>query len=77
MLAQDPSPEEAVALADVLEKLMRDCRPLDARMLELRLQGYTLAEIAVETQRSEGTVWRVLNRVKQHLEQWYVQGPES
>lgn len=75
-LAQEPAPEEAVALADVLEEVMRGCRPVDCRIIEMRLQGHTLEEIAAQTQRSEVTVWRVLKRVKEQLERWYAQGPE-
>lgn len=75
-LAHDPAPEEAVALADVLEEVMRGCRPLDCRIIEMRLQGHTLEEIAAQTQRSEVTVWRVLKRVRQQLERWYAQGPD-
>lgn len=75
-LAHDPSPEEAVALADVLEEVMRGCRPLDVRIIEMRLQGHTLEEIAAQTQRSEVTVWRVLKRVKEQLERCYAKGPD-
>jgi len=64
----DPSPSEVVALADEMELLMRDLAPQNRRMLELRLRGYTLEEIAVEVQRSERTVRRVMEQVKQTLE---------
>jgi len=67
-LAHEPAPEEAVALADLLEQVLRGCRPLDRQIIELRLQGYTVEEIAAHVQRSERTVWRVLDRIKQDLE---------
>ncbi len=67
-VTRDPSPSEAVALADEMELLMRDLAPHQRRMLELRLRGYTLEEIAVEVQRSERTVRRVMDQVKQTLE---------
>ena len=38
-----------------------------ARMLELRLQGYRIAEIAAETGRSERLVRKVLDGVKDEL----------
>jgi RNA polymerase sigma factor (sigma-70 family) len=68
MLAHDPSPLEALALADEVEHLMRRLRPIQRRILELRLQGYGLDEIATETQRCPRTVSRVLDSVKEHLE---------
>ena len=71
MLAHDPSPVEAVALADELEQFMRQLEPLERRMLELRLQGYNLDEIAAQTQRCRRTVWRVLEEAKQDLQQRY------
>ena len=64
-----PSPLEAAALADELEQLMRGLEPLHRRILELRLQGYNLDEIAAATDRSERTVRRVLERIKEQLEQ--------
>jgi RNA polymerase sigma factor (sigma-70 family) len=67
---REPSPPEALMLTDRVEQLMR---PLDAaqrRMLELRLQGYSLEEIAAAAQCSEATVRRLLDRVKRQLDQW-------
>jgi DNA-directed RNA polymerase specialized sigma24 family protein len=61
--------EAAVALADELERFMGGLEPLHRRMLELRLQGYTLDEIAAATNRSDRTVIRVMERIKQQLEQ--------
>jgi RNA polymerase sigma-70 factor (ECF subfamily) len=66
-LAREPSPAEAVALADELEQVMRQLEPVQRRMVEMRLQGYHLDEIAGDTQRHERTVRRVLKRVEQSL----------
>jgi RNA polymerase sigma factor (sigma-70 family) len=68
MVTGDPSPSEVVALADETELLMRDLAPHQRRMVELRLRGYTLEEIAEEVQRSERTVRRVMEQIKQTLE---------
>lgn len=65
--ASGPSPLETAALADELEQLMNQLEPLHRRMLELRLQGYNLDEIAADTSRSERTVIRVLERIKKQL----------
>jgi len=70
-LAAEPSPEEAAALADEVEHVMRRLDPLRRRMLELRLQGYLLDEIAVETDRSQRTVRRMLEQLKAYLEERY------
>jgi RNA polymerase sigma factor (sigma-70 family) len=67
--ARDPSPVEALALVDELEEAMRGLEPPERRMLELRLHGHSLEEIAEAVQLSRWTVRRVLERVKQHLEQ--------
>lgn len=70
MLAREPSPLEAVALTDELEQLMRRLEPVQRRMLELRLQGYDLNEIAAATRRSQRTVRRVLDGIKSDLEEF-------
>ena len=63
-LGQEPAPEAAVALADELEWIMSRLVPLQRRMVELRLQGDSLDEIAAATGRNEGrTVRRVLKKV--------------
>lgn len=68
MVAREPTPAEAAALADEVEDLMRGLDPLQRRMVELRLQGYSLEEIATTTERSERTVRRVLDQIKERLE---------
>lgn len=67
LATQAPSPMEAVALADEVEQIMRDLKPLYRRILELRLQGYNIDEIAAATQSGERTVRRVLEQVKVQL----------
>jgi RNA polymerase sigma factor (sigma-70 family) len=67
-LAHEPTPEEAAIFADEVESLLR---PLDAehrRIVELRLQGFKLDEIAQEVRRSQRTVRRIMDLVKQRLE---------
>ncbi len=66
-LAHDPSPADAAALDDELEEVLRGLEPRYHRMVVLRLEGYTEAEIAAATERSERTVRRVLDRLKQRL----------
>jgi RNA polymerase sigma-70 factor (ECF subfamily) len=71
LLSNEPGPVEAVALFDELEQLMRGLSPPDRQVFQLRLQGHNLKEIAAETKRGTWTVRRVLNDIKDQLEQWY------
>jgi RNA polymerase sigma-70 factor (ECF subfamily) len=64
---REPSPSEALALTDTLEQVLRGLEPRERRMVELRLQGFSQDEIAADVHRSERTVRRVLDRVKQRL----------
>jgi RNA polymerase sigma factor (sigma-70 family) len=64
---REPTPEEAAALLDTLESLFRGLDPAQRRMVELRLQGFGLDEIAAQVGRSERTVRRLLELVKERL----------
>ena len=74
-LAREPTPLESVVLTDLVEQIMQKLDSLSRRVVELRLQGHTLEEIAAATQFSERTVCRILDEVKQHLEQVGLQQP--
>ncbi len=67
--AHEPTPDEAVALADEMEWLFAELPPLGRRVLELRLQGETLAEIAAEIEHSERTVRRMLTQARDRMTQ--------
>ncbi len=69
VLAQDPSPAEAAALADELAEVMRGLEPAQRKMFELRLQGYSLEEIASDCACSIRTVKRGLSAIRERLEQ--------
>ncbi|MGE3805738.1 MAG: RNA polymerase sigma factor [Gemmataceae bacterium] len=69
MLAREPSPDESAALAELLEQLMTGLDPVHRQIFELRLQGHQCNEIAERTGRSRPTVRRVLDNIKQQLEQ--------
>ena len=70
LLTRAPSPLEAATLAEQLEQVMSRLEPLQRRVLELRLQGYNLEEIAADMNCSQRTVRRLLEVVKQQLAQW-------
>ena len=62
--AREPTPLEALALADEVEQLMRALGPLERQMVEMRLQGYNLDEIRAAAGRTERTVRRTMEQVK-------------
>jgi RNA polymerase sigma-70 factor (ECF subfamily) len=70
-LAADPSPVEALALVELLEQVMCSLEPAERRMLEMRLQGYTLAEVAAAVRCSERTVRRTVAEIKGRLQRLF------
>jgi RNA polymerase sigma factor (sigma-70 family) len=67
VLARTPSPSEAMAVIEELEQALRGLAPHHRQMVELRLQGDHIKEIAEATDRSERLVRRVLDQVKGRL----------
>jgi RNA polymerase sigma-70 factor (ECF subfamily) len=66
-LSREPSVSEAIALAEEVELVMRGIDPMHREMIQLRLQGHFVEEIAAKTNRTQRTVLRVLERFKQKL----------
>lgn len=66
-LAREPMPDEAAALVEELELMMRPLRPQARQVLELKLQGAGVEEIALQIGRTERTVRRVLEQVRDVL----------
>jgi RNA polymerase sigma factor (sigma-70 family) len=62
-----PTPEDAAELAEELEWVLSHLDPFARRVLELRLQGLKLSEIAEATGRSERSVRRSLARIRDLL----------
>lgn len=67
--ASRPAPDwqAAVELADELELIFARLDPFARRVLELRLQGLRLAEIAADTDRAERSVRRALAAIRDLL----------
>lgn len=65
----EPTDEEAVALSDEVAFLMRELEPQQRTMLELRLQGQPIPQIAETVERSERTVRRFLSSFRDSLEE--------
>lgn len=66
--ACQPSPEQALAIAEELEQLMAALPPVKRRILELRPLDYDISEIAADLGRSERTIRRMLDDLKALLE---------
>lgn len=77
LLAQEPSPVAAAMLGDMVEHLMRSLKPHERRVVELRLQGHTLYEIAAHRSCSLATVCRILDKVKERLAEQSAQVPSG
>jgi DNA-directed RNA polymerase specialized sigma24 family protein len=65
--SRGPGPEEAVTLADLVETLLRDLPPEYSRVLEMRLGGLGVSEIAPELGVPRQTVYRMLALLQDRL----------
>lgn len=65
LMSCEPSPEIAATLVDQVEWLIRKLPPLGRQVLELRLLGQRLEEIAAELSCSERTVRRQLDYARE------------
>jgi RNA polymerase sigma-70 factor (ECF subfamily) len=68
LLDREPTPDEATALADLVEQTMRSLDERGRQILTLRLQGCLVEDIAQQVGCAERTVRRVLDFVKSRLE---------
>jgi RNA polymerase sigma factor (sigma-70 family) len=67
LLAQGPTPLEAALLSDELEHIMASLDPRERRILQARLQGCTLDEIAAQVGCGERTVRYFLKEIAQQI----------
>lgn len=65
--AREPTPEEAFALQDQVEEVMRRLSKLQRRVIELRLQGNSVEEISIEAKCSERSVYRAVGLARKYL----------
>lgn len=66
---REPTPDEAVALAETVEELLRSLSGDERGIIELSLQGYTTQEISQQLGRAERSVRRLRERVRKQLQQ--------
>jgi RNA polymerase sigma-70 factor (ECF subfamily) len=64
---REPGPEEAAALVDQIEALLCGLPPLYCHVLDLRLQGHGVSEIAELLRVSRQTIYRALDLLQQRL----------
>src|SRR5262249_7517072 len=64
---RDPTPPEGVMLADLVQRLLEGLDPTERGIMELTLEGYTAREVSERLGRSERSVWRVREGVRERL----------
>jgi len=65
---REPTPDEAMALAETVEDLLRQLQGDERMIVELSLQGYSTQEISQQIGRAERSVRRVREQVRKALE---------
>jgi RNA polymerase sigma-70 factor (ECF subfamily) len=73
-VGREPTPVEAVILAETVEQLFRTVTADERAVLELSLQGYTAPEISQQLGRAERSVRRLRERIRKHLEGLHQEG---
>ncbi|OAI41666.1 hypothetical protein AYO40_02720 [Planctomycetaceae bacterium SCGC AG-212-D15] len=68
-LGREPGPEETAVFVEQFTTLLRGLPDWYARVVELRLQGESVADIASELGVSRQTVYRALDLLRQRLEE--------
>jgi RNA polymerase sigma factor (sigma-70 family) len=73
-IAREPTPEEAAMLNETVDQVLQSLHERERPILVLALQGYSLPEISERIHRTERTVYRVLKRIKEKLEEMRLVG---
>jgi RNA polymerase sigma-70 factor (ECF subfamily) len=66
---REPTPDEAVVLAETVEELLRQLKGDERTIVEMSLQGYSTQEISDQLGRAERSVRRLRERVRKLLEE--------
>ena len=66
-LAREPTPDEVLALGDLVEQLFAGFDPREQQILSLCLQDWTAVEVKAELGCSERTVYRIQERARKRL----------
>jgi RNA polymerase sigma-70 factor (ECF subfamily) len=73
-IAHEPTPEEAAMLNETIEQVLQSLHERERPILVLALQGFSLPEISERIHRTERTVYRVLKRIRDKLEEMRLVG---
>jgi RNA polymerase sigma-70 factor (ECF subfamily) len=68
-VGREPTPDEALALAEAVADLLAGLSGDERDIVELSLQGYSTQEISERLGRAERSVRRIREHVRKHLEQ--------
>lgn len=68
-VATEPTPHDALELIESLDDLLRALDDTQRQIIEMRLAGWHVADIAIRSERTERTVRRVVNLFGKRLEQ--------
>lgn len=66
-MGQAPDPAEAVLLIEAIERLVGGLPPMYCQVLDLRLQGFSAAEIGEQLKVSKRTIYRALELLQERL----------
>jgi RNA polymerase sigma-70 factor (ECF subfamily) len=69
VLDQEPTPEAVNLFLDHLEHLLSRLAPDEQKVLEMRMQGYTVEEIARRLNTYDRKIYRILERIRALAEQ--------
>jgi len=67
-VGREPTPDEALVLAETVEELLSSRRGDERAIVELSLHGYSTQEISQQMGRAERSVRRIREQVREHLE---------
>lgn len=73
-IGREPTPDQAVALAETVEGLLSRLDLEERTMIEMSLQGFSTQEISEQTGRAERSVRRLRERVRKYLERQQAEG---
>jgi RNA polymerase sigma-70 factor (ECF subfamily) len=71
--SREPTPDQAAALAEIVEGLLTRLDADERVMLEMSLQGYSAQDISEQTGRAERSVRRLRERVRKYLQRQHAE----
>ena len=66
--SQEPTPEHLVMLEETLVAVYKNLKAGERELVQMRLQGYMVEELATHADCTERTIYRLLERVRKILE---------